>query len=81
VSALARVRRWFASLHGGQVAMLWIGWGLLWWAMLWIGAGTVVGRYAGLWGAIALVVAFGGGVVLMVLTWIWFGSKAAMSGR
>jgi hypothetical protein len=68
-----RFTRWFSSLHGGQVAMLWIGWALVTWGLLVIGAATM-GR-ADVWAALILIVVLGGGTLLMVMTWLWFGAR------
>jgi hypothetical protein len=54
--------------------MLWICWGLLWWATFWVGA-AAMWRDAEVWATIALVIAFGGVSLLMVLTWMWFGAR------
>jgi hypothetical protein len=65
--------RWFKSLHGGQVAMLWVGWAAITWGLLVIGAATM-GR-ADVWAALMFIVVLGGGTLLMVMTWLWFGAR------
>lgn len=71
-----RVRRWFVNLHGGQVAMLWLAWGALFWGVGVLGvalatAGTPPSVIVALW----FVVGFVLGPLLIVLSWLWFDAR------
>jgi hypothetical protein len=65
--------RWFTALHGGQVAMLWIGWAAITWGLLILGAATM--SRTEVWATLMLIVVLGGGTLLMIMTWLWFGAR------
>ena len=73
-AATGGLTRRFGALHGGQVAMLWVGWALLWWGLRIAGLATS-GTAADIWIALFLAVSFIGGALLFALTWAWFEAR------
>jgi hypothetical protein len=69
-----RVTHRFNSLSAVQVVVVWLGWGLIWWLLFYIGAATGGGA-VNVWIALCLIVAFVGGPLLMALTFAWFGAR------
>jgi hypothetical protein len=71
-----RVRRWFVKLHGGQVAMLWLAWGALWWGVRLLAVAlALAGTPPIVSVALFFVVDFVLAPLMIVLSWLWFDAR------
>jgi hypothetical protein len=69
-----RVTHRFTRLTPVQLVAVWLGWGLIWWGLFYLGAATGGGS-VNAWAMACLIVAFVGGPLLLALTWAWFGAR------
>jgi hypothetical protein len=71
------ITRWFIRLHGGQVVMLWLIWGVIFWALRWP-AMAEPGPNSDIWVWIFFVFSFAGATLLAALTWAWFEARRTL---